>query len=54
MDVFTVKKFKGVITPSNEVDDVVFIDSDFPKGMELSSICKNQVIPELKAQNLID
>jgi len=54
MDVFTVKKFSGSLTPSAEVDEYKFINSTDAKTLELSSICQTQIIPRLQAAGLID
>lgn len=54
MQVFTVKKWKGEIKPSNEVEELLWTDSNLPKDVEIGSIFVHDIIPALKQQGLID
>lgn len=53
MDVFIVKKWQGQITPMSEVEEVLWVNSTLPSGIELGSIFKHEVLPKLKEKNLI-
>jgi len=53
MDVFMVQKF-GNVGRDNEVEEIRWITSDVPKDIQLGSIFAHEVVPRLKAQNLID
>lgn len=54
MDVFLVKKWRGQIQPDNEVEEIMWLTSDVPKGIKIGSIMEHETIPKLKANNLID
>jgi 8-oxo-dGTP diphosphatase len=54
MDVFLIKDWKGEVSPANEVEEVKWINSDFPADIELGSIFHHDVLPKLKEKNLID
>jgi mutator protein MutT len=54
MDVFTVKEWQGEPTPNSEVEEIAWITSNQPKSMKVGSIFEHEVIPRLKAKNLID
>lgn len=54
MTVFLVKSWQGEINPSQEVEEILWINSHLPKDKEIGSIFEHEVIPKLKAQNLID
>ena len=54
MDVFIVHSFKGAITPSNEIEEVKWIDSAEAAETQLGSIYKTKVVPKLVAHHLID
>ena len=54
MEVFLVKRWSGVITPDNEVEELRWISSDIPKDMKIGSIMEHETIPKLKAAGLID
>ena len=54
MNVFLVKKWIGEITPDNEVEEVMWINSNLSKGLKLGSIFEHEVLPRLKQLNLID
>jgi len=53
MDVFMIKKF-GNVQPDSEVEEIRWITSDIPKDIQVGSIFAHEVVPRLKAQNLID
>jgi 8-oxo-dGTP diphosphatase len=54
MQVFIVKKWHGDIVPDNEVEEIRWLTSDIPSDTQVGSIFAHEVIPRLKAQNLID
>jgi len=53
MKVFIVKQWQGEPTPSSEIDEISWIDSNF-NDMQLGSIFEHDVLPLLKQKNLID
>jgi 8-oxo-dGTP pyrophosphatase MutT (NUDIX family) len=54
MDVFMVTRWEGDIVAANEVEELIWINSSPPAGMTLGSIFEKEVLPMLRAQNLID
>lgn len=54
MDVLIVGKWSGEITPAAEVEEVMWIGSQLPEGIELGSIFLHDVLPKLKELDLID
>jgi 8-oxo-dGTP diphosphatase len=54
MDVYMVEKWEGEPTPSSRVEEIRWIDSANKEGLVLGSIFEHDVIPRLKAANLID
>jgi 8-oxo-dGTP diphosphatase len=54
MEVFIVNKWEGEIIPDNEVEEIAWVSSNIPNGMQVGSIFEHEVIPKLKEQNLID
>ena len=54
MDVFLVNTWTGEITPSSEVEEIMWINSQLPANIELGSIFHHEVLPKLKALDLID
>ena len=54
MQVFMVKKWRGEIRPSSEVEEILWLTSDLPKNVEIGSIFVHDIIPRLKQQGLID
>lgn len=54
MDVFTVNRFSGEPTPSSEVEEIAWINSDIPEGMQIGSIFAKEIIPRLVSNGLID
>lgn len=54
MDVFIVKVWSGEVTPDNEVEEILWIDLNPPKNIKLGSIFEHEVLPKLKALDLID
>lgn len=54
MKVFTVNKWRGEITPDNEVEEMCWLTSEIPAGIKVASIMEHETIPRLKAQDLID
>lgn len=53
-DVFIVTNWQGEPKPDNEVDVMDWITSDNSKGYKIGSVFEHEVIPRLKAQDLID
>lgn len=53
MDVFVVKQF-GEIIPDNEIEEIRWITSQIPDDIEVGSIFAHEVLPRLKALNLVD
>lgn len=54
MRVFNVKNFRGEPSPNSEVEQLAWITSKNEQNLKLGSIFEHEVIPRLKAQNLID
>jgi 8-oxo-dGTP diphosphatase len=54
MDVFMVKKWTGSIHASHEVDELIWVTSDLPKDIKVGSIFKNEILPKLKMEDLIE
>lgn len=54
MDIFIVGRWRGEIVPASEIEEIAWITSDVPKGIKIGSIFEHEVLPRLKAQNLID
>lgn len=54
MDVFLVKQWKGEIKPSNEIEEIIWINSRLPEGIKLGSIFEHDVLPRLKKEDMID
>ncbi len=54
MQVFMVNKWRGEIKPNSEVEELLWTDSNLPKGVEIGSIFVHDIIPALKQQDLID
>lgn len=54
MDVFIVRNWDGEITPDSEIEEIIWVDSNYSKEMEIGSIFEHEVIPKLKSRSLID
>ena len=54
MDVYTVKTWSGVPTPTGEIEELVWIKSTDTTGMKIGSIFEKEVLPRLKECGLID
>lgn len=54
MEVYFVEIWKGDITPGNEVEEILWLSSELPKGVVIGSIFGHDVLPQLKEQGLID
>uniref|UniRef100_A0A7C4R2Q3 8-oxo-dGTP diphosphatase n=1 Tax=candidate division CPR3 bacterium TaxID=2268181 RepID=A0A7C4R2Q3_UNCC3 len=54
MNVYIVKSWQGEPTPSSEVEEILWINSNIPTGIKVGSIFEHDVIPKLKELNLID
>lgn len=53
MEVFMVKKWRGAIKPNGEVEELLWVDSNLPKGVEIGSIFVHEIVPRLKQLDLI-
>jgi hypothetical protein len=53
MDIFIVTAYDGVITPHSEVEELRWINTA-DNLSDVGSIFAHEVLPRLKAQNLID
>lgn len=51
---YLVKSYVGSPQPQAEVEEIRGFNSTKPEGVELASILEHDIIPELKARNLID
>lgn len=54
MNVFTVNEWDGEPTADNEVEEVGWITSEPEDGIKVGSIFEHEIIPRLKAADLID
>ena len=54
MDVFFVNRWEGEIIPANEVEEVLWVNSESVEGIEIGSVFGHDVIPKLKEENYID
>ncbi|HSW99388.1 MAG TPA: NUDIX domain-containing protein [Candidatus Saccharimonadales bacterium] len=54
MVVFMVKKWQGEITPAAEVEEMRWLTSDIPADITVGSISAHDILPRLKAQDLVD
>lgn len=54
MTVFIVKKWEGEPSPHAEVEKIMWLTSDVQKDIKVGSIFEHEVIPRLKAKDLID
>lgn len=54
MDLFMVKQWRGEPTPGHEVEEIRWVTSGLGPGIKTGSIFEHEVIPRLKAQDLID
>ncbi len=54
MEVFLVKKWIGEPSPHAEVREILWVTSNLLKNIKVGSIFEHEVIPRLKAKNLID
>jgi len=53
MDVFIIHDYDGMPTPSNEVEEIKWINTKTTE-IDLGSIFEHEVMPILKERNLID
>ena len=49
-----VNDFEGEPSPHSEVEEIRAFNSQIPEGVEVASILLHDIIPELKARNMID
>jgi 8-oxo-dGTP diphosphatase len=54
MEVFMVKKWRGTIKQNSEVEELLWVGSNLPKGVEIGSIFVHDIVPRLKVLDLID
>ncbi|MDP2665296.1 MAG: NUDIX domain-containing protein [bacterium] len=53
-DIFIVLRWKGEIRPDNEIEEIMWINSQLPEGIQLGSIFQHEVLPRLKREGMID
>jgi hypothetical protein len=51
---FIVQKWQGEITPSSEVEHIMWLTAKLPKDVEIGSIFGHEVLPRLKQRGLVD
>ncbi len=54
MDVFLVKNWTTPPVPGNEIEELFWVNSQTSDSVEIGSIFKHDVLPRLKALDLID
>jgi len=54
MQAFIVKKWRGEITVSAEIEELRWLTSNIPTDIQVGSIFGGQVLPKLKKQGLVD
>ena len=54
MQVFMVTSWRGDIRPDNEVEELLWLSSEPPEGVEIGSIFVHDILPKLKREGLID
>jgi mutator protein MutT len=54
METFLVNKWQGEIRPDSEIEEIIWLTSDLPRGITLGSIFAHEVLPQLKQRGLID
>jgi len=55
MDLFMVKRWRGEVKPDNEVEEITWVTMrDLESGLKTGSIFEHEIIPRLKARDLID
>lgn len=54
MDVYIVKSWDGIPTPQNEIEEMKWVETNDLKDIQTGSIFAQEVIPKLKADNLIN
>lgn len=53
-DIFLVRRWKGEIRADNEIEEIMWINSQLPEGIQLGSIFQHEVLPRLKREGMID
>lgn len=54
MQAFIVKKWKGTIQPSAEIEELRWLTSNLPTDTQVGSIFGGRVLPKLHEQGLVD
>lgn len=54
MEVFMVRDWQGDIQPCNEIDELIWLTTATPHDVEIGSIFGQEVLPQLKALDLVD
>jgi len=54
MDVYFVTKWQGDIKPNGEVEEILWLSSELPDGVEIGSIFGHELLPRLKERGLVD
>ncbi len=54
MKVYIVEKWSGDIIASSEIEELLWLSSEIPQGINTGSIFGGQVLPELHKRGLVD
>lgn len=54
MQAFVVKKYRGEIKASSEIEELRWLTSEVPSDIKVGSIFGGEVLPALKAKGLVD
>lgn len=54
LDAFIVKVWSGQLVPDNEIEEMQWISSSLPEGMQIASIMEHDLLPKLKQVGLIE
>lgn len=54
MDTFTVKQWTGDIQPDNEIEEIRWVNTIEANDLLIASVFHHEILPRLKAQDLID
>jgi 8-oxo-dGTP diphosphatase len=54
MQAFIVKKWKGAIQPSAEIEELRWLTSNLPADIQVGSVFGGKVLPKLHEQGLVD
>lgn len=54
LDAFIVRAWSGELTIDNEIEEMQWVSSSIPKGVQLASIMEHDLLPKLKQDGLVD